>query len=568
MKHVIFEQNTEYKIAFLIKESALFKNQLESTYINSIKQQGINPKDCIGFSLDYDSSNKKAPVKMIKSYLGKLLPSLLSLGTKYLVVCDTNYFKVLTKQKKAEPHYGYVLPCAMQGFEDLSVILMPNYQALHFNPDIQSKIDFSLKTLVNALNGVSNIIGSDIIKYSYYPEKLSAIEAFLNSLHRYEVLTCDIEAFDLKHYNAGIGSITFCWDKHSGGAFLCDYVPLQSQSAEGLYGYRKVNQEVRELLLNFFLTYKGKLIYHNASYDIRTLIYNLFMDHLIDQKGLLKGLHCMTANIDDTKIISYLATNSCTGNQLSLKDQAHEFAGNYAQDEIKNILAIEHKQLLKYNLIDGLATWYVYEKNHPKMVQDNQLEVYNEIFKPSIKTIIQMELTGMCLDMDKVLYAEKLLLDKRDKIIDQLNSFHTTVQMLGILKEETWENDYQTRVNKAKNPEKIKRKNIDDMPDIFINPNSNPQMQRLLYDFMGLPVIDTTDGGAPAVGADTLEKLLNHTDNDRYKEVIQGLYDFSKLDKILSAFIPAFKAAPKANDGMHYLFGNFNLNVTMLHRAS
>ena len=56
------------------------------------------------------------------------------------------------------------------------------------------------------------------------------------------------------------------------------------------------------------------------------------MQYIIDYKAMVKGVEQMTIKIHDTKIISYLATNSCAGNSLGLKDQAHEFAGNYAVD--------------------------------------------------------------------------------------------------------------------------------------------------------------------------------------------------------------------------------------------
>ena len=88
------------------------------------------------------------------------------------------------------------------------------------------------------------------------------------------------------------------------------------------------------------MAYKGKLTYHNANFDIKILIYELFMNGMLDQAGMIKGIKQLTKNFDDTKLIIYLATNSCAGNTLGLKPNAHEYAGNYAEEDVKDIRKI------------------------------------------------------------------------------------------------------------------------------------------------------------------------------------------------------------------------------------
>ena len=139
-------------------------------------------------------------------------------------------------------------------------------------------------------------------------------------LLKYPALSCDIETFSLKHFSAGIGTITFCWNQEEGIAFPVDFLGEAERA------------EVREMLREFFEAYEGTMLYHNISYDVYVLIYQLFMEHILDQEGLLYGLEVMLKNWHDTKLITYLATNSCSGNKLSLKDQAQEYAGNYAQE--------------------------------------------------------------------------------------------------------------------------------------------------------------------------------------------------------------------------------------------
>ncbi|MDR8433759.1 DNA polymerase I, partial [Acinetobacter baumannii] len=96
----------------------------------------------------------------------------------------------------------------------------------------------------------------------------------------------------------------------------------------------------------------------------------------LDRRGMLHGLHTMYRSLDDTKVIAYLATNSTAGNVLGLKELAQPFAGNWAQSEIHDIRKIHHSDLLRYNLVDCLSTFYVYERYLPAMIADKQEEIY------------------------------------------------------------------------------------------------------------------------------------------------------------------------------------------------
>lgn len=546
MRHIIYQQRTKYPVTILIKPQQLKQKEIQDHYITP---SGINPAEVVVFDLAYEA--KKAPVKLQKEYLATLLPELCNLRSEVVLCCDGAYFKTLTKQTKAEPHYGYALPCAISGYEHLKIVLCPNYAGLFFDPAIQSKIDLALTALATTHKGTYEVLGQDIIHSAYYPSTVEEIEAWLESLHQYPLLSADIEAFSLKFYKAGIGSIGFAWDEHNGGAFAVDYTNEPGKA-----------QRIRQALKQFFETYQGKLIWHNASYDLTVLIFQLWMTGLVDQKGLLKGLHCMCKNFHDTKIVTYLATNSCAGNELGLKAQAHEFAGNYAQEDIKDINLIPLPDLLKYNLVDCLSTWYVANKHAHTMVLDEQWDIYNSLMIPSLKVIIQMQLVGMPLDMEEVKKAKAAMEQEKEQYLNTIK----IASVVDVLVHRLQVKHVDTR-NSV-----LKKKQItladDETLAIEFNPNSNPQMQELLYDIMGLPVIDYTESKQPATGAKTLKKLINHTTNERHKEILDKLIKYSKVEKILSAFIPAFEEAPLAEDGCHYLFGNFNLGGTVSNRLS
>ena len=582
MRHINFGTSSTQKVAILVKPHVLKREEMMLNYVAPLSILGIGSNEIIGFSLETDNY-KKVSQAFAKSYLEDLMPVMKDQGVEYLYVADSVYFKILTKQAKAEPHANYVLPCAIKGYEYMKVVLGVNYQQIIYDPSVGEKLIQSINALAKHMGGTYEEPGQGIIHKAYYPSTTEEIKSILEGLKAYPSLTCDIEAFSLRYWKAGIGTISFAKDKHNGVAFACDYksfpAPLvvQEPNEDGvivdktIYGTYEPNHEVRKLLLEFFLTYKGKLTFHNAAYDVKVIIYVLWMKSLLDQEGLLSGLHHLAPMLEDTKIIKYLATNTTAGNVLGLKDSAHEFAGNWAKDDIKDIRMIPLKDLLEYNLVDALSTHWMLDRWYPVMVADQQEDIYRNLFMPSQKLIIQMEITGMPMSKRKIaegkakleaIKAKQLLVIQNDQLIRE-----ATLN----LRERKWRKDFEDRQAMAKNPDKIKPKDQAVFNNLEFNPGSNQQMQDLLYEVMGLPVIDLTDKKQPAVGADTLEKLKHHVKTQAEKDLMTSLIDFSKVQKILSTFIPAFEEAinkdPSKPDEV-WLHGSFNLGGTVSGRLS
>lgn len=569
MKHIIFDAYPRYKTALLIKTASFDKTNMLTQYVKPLNALlGHDAHEFIGFNLKYNEHGK-CPVKFIKAYLDKLLKSLDSLGVTTLYVADSNYFKTLVNERKAEPHYGYVLPCAIEGYTHMQVVLGTNYSALFYNPALQSKLDLSLKTLVNHIQGTYTAIGDSIIHSATYPESLTEIAQTFEQLHQYDELTCDLETFSLRFYEAGIGTIAFAWDEHNGTAFACDYVPHPFITEKGIQGYQRPNRAVRKLFKEFLINYQGKLIWHNAGFDVKVVIYTLWMEDLLDTAGLLEGIEAMTRHFEDTKLIAYLAVNSCTGNKLSLKDLAHEFAGNWAQSDIKDICRIPLSELLQYNLVDCLATQYVYKKYYPIMIRDQQEDVYKTIFKPSVKILLQIELTGMPLDMKQVRATEQELQTISDGFQQTMQHSPVVKRFLKQHRYDLMMMDFAARKEKAKHPDKVKIKPISAFEGEQFNPNSNSQLQKLFYKVLDYPVIDKTDTKQPATGGKTLKKLLVRAKCAEDAALLEALIGFFEVDKILGTFIKAFKEKSfLAPDGIYYLFGSFNLGGTVSGRLS
>jgi DNA polymerase-1 len=526
---------------------AIMKSQIEHTYLHPF---GINVDDVLILDLHRSEGTKKTPAAEMKAYIEEeLAPVLNDMKVQYLLVADAEYFKTLTKAAKVEVHLGYVMDSVWGPWK---VVYVPHWGQVFYDPDkVKAKIALAVRAMCEHRLGNYQAPGTSIIKFAAYPLTVQEIEDWLERLIADDrPLTCDIEAFSLKHHTAGIGTITFCWSKHEGIAFPVDLHPEATR--------------IRALLKSFFLRFTQKLIYHSISYDVYVLIYQLFMEDILDTEGLLDGLEVMLRNWDCTKLITYLATNSCAGNVLKLKVLAQEFAGNWAVDseDLKDITKVPLPELLEYNLVDGLSTWFVKEKYEPVMDTDQQRALYEGLFKDATRDIIQMQLTGLPLYMPQVLVVEQILEEIQQDALYRMMNNPVCRQYI-----------YEMQVEHvAKRNAALKKKQISmadqETLDVTLNPASPDQLQGLLYGLMGLPVIARTDTKQPSTGGKVLKALKNHTKDPDQIALLESLIDWKAVVKMLTDFIPSFKNAALGPDGWHYLFGNFNLGGTISGRLS
>lgn len=543
MRYLTFgEEKRTYPVALLTR---LLRIQDLAEYVRSFEQ------DVVALAL---TTSQKASATEIKTFVNDLLlPALCSMQTDYLLCTDGATFKVLTGVQRVDRVGGYVLPCKIKDHEHINIIYVPSPQQLMYDLTLRLKLAQGLRALQNHRSGRYIPPGIDIIHEAHYPQTIQEISDWLVKLVDVD-LACDIEAFSLKHYSAGIGSISMAWNKHEGIAFPVDLAGP------------KLAPAIRNLLRQFFMERakraKTKTIWHNGSYDCYVLIYQLFMRDLLDTEGLLRGLEVFMPGFEDTQLITYLATNSCAGNQLGLKAQAQEFAGNYMVD-VSDITQVPLPRLLEYNLVDSLATWFVFEKHYDTLIQDQQLGIYEELFKPCITDIIQMQLTGLPLDMAEVKRGKAEMEGHRDAAVNAIRAMPAVAEL-----ERRLTDNYVAKKNAEYKKKRITAADVAHLDDCKLNLNSPLKLQCLLYEVMGLPVISVTDTKQPSTDGDTIEALINHAVTQEHKELLQHLIDFKAVDKILTSFIPPFEAAPMAPDGRHYLYGFFNLGGTLSGRLS
>jgi len=469
--------------------------------------------------------------------IGGLLKELCGTNTEYLVVSDAACWKKLTKKRKTSGLLGYVLPCVIPNYEHMQVVYAPP-PLLH---DQQPFLD-AIQTAVNHWQGDYHPPGSEVTVT--HLTTLPEIKAWLVA-NVQTPLAGDIETFSLKHWTAGIGSIAFAPNPYEAVAFLVDLGPTPAT--------------IRGWLKEWFERRAAWTLWHNATFDAYILLYQLWMKGLRDYSGLRKGLPHITRQIECSKIISYLALNSAQEISLKLKDLAQEFLGDWGVDDITDITKIDPQELLEYNGRDACAAFWTHNKHQPTMVADQQEPVYQTLLKPAITDIIEMQLIGIPFSMKRVKRVHRFLTAFQDKALRTVLD-STAASLTALVLAQNWADAKNLKLKK-------KRVTAEDWPETF-NVGSDKQLSVMLFEVMGLPILETTQGGFPATDGDTLKALVHHTDNPEHIAVLRAMLDWRDAQKLLTAFFPALLSAPQAEDGWHYLCGSYNIGGTLSGRLS
>ena len=539
MNHLIFKgEDDTISVDTVILVRVLSRSNIHTHYVSKLTQK----RGLYAFDLKYDD-HKKVSAKTIREYCEELLLGLSDLGIKTLYVCDSNYFKYLAGVKKVSDCYNEVLPCAVKGYEHMNCILGVNYQALVYDPKMKDKLEGTVKTLDAHLLGSfksKELIPNTAIMQEY-PDAM-ALHKMLDAFRKvHKTLAIDIETTGLRFNEATIESIAFAYSDKDGYATII-----------------RNDIKSKRVLKNFFEKYEGECVYHNGLFDIKILIYHLFMEHSADFMGMLEGIRVMTKNIHDTMLMTFLVTNNTQGNELGLKPNTVGYTGNYAEN-VKDVTKIPVADLLLYNLRDTLATFWFYNKCKAELVTEGQVDIYEKIFLPSIPTLLEMMLVGLPMDISQLDVIKRKLestVRSTKSVILKHHAVKTTIFNTAIV-----------NANKANAKLKKKLKSISEFMEPF-NPNSNNQKTELFYEVLKLPVIDTTDSGLPSCSGKTLKKLLKQIDDEDTKELLQAFIDYMDAEKILGTFIKAFENFAFNRARHHWLNGNHKLGGTLSGRLS
>lgn len=549
--------NSQPDIAILIKNNDITeqnKTNLLYRYVQKLSGLGIDKPGFritfLGLEQSLDPK-KKLPKAQATAYANKLLEYCDTIGITTILCTDSLFFQVLTGRTKLEESVDGVYPCVIPTFEHITILPSLHYIAVQIAPMKESLLEKSLKVLAMYLNGEYQKPGADILTTYVKCKTPQELKDYLTSILALPEITCDIETTGLKFYASEVLTIGFGLDKHT--AMAC---PVHR-----MYHNKDKEYEFKSILKWFFETYKGKLWFHNALFDVKQLTYHLFMKNLDDFDGMQEGLDAFN-NVHDTFMVAYLAKNSTFRQPLGLKELSKEYMGEYAED-VKDATLIPLKDLMLYNAKDTCATWYVLDTYRPIMIADNQQYVYDTIMQPSMKPLLKMMLTGLPLDITRVQEARQELEEKLNRAINTLHQSHYVKRAVSVLK-------YQASV-KYNASHKTKQKTPDEM-EVEFNPNSSDQLRLLLFEILGFEEIEKTKAGKSSTKRNFIEEYLEEAKADGDKEVIaclESLVAVSQISIILNTFINAFEELSVSHpSGYKFLKGNLKLGGTQSGRLS
>lgn len=444
----------------------------------------------------------------------------------HLAVQDAGLFKKLTGRTKVVNTAGYVYPSK---FGNYHVAYIPPFKAINLDERVRAEATASIDALAAHLAG-------------RYIEPGSTKEVTVHHSHdwldwqdrllRLPRISVDVETTGLKHHESEIRTIGFGL----------------SHNEAVIFEWHDVKHWLRE----FFENYEGRLTMHRGAFDLTQLIHKLFMKKLSDTNGIYEGLRVLQPKTDCSLILSFVVTNTCAGNELSLKAQVQSEYGDYG---IEETWKAPLEEVIPYNGKDCAATLWLWDKH---MANLGDLAHVYERLNSYLREIVWMQLCGLPIDEEVAKKNARILFDRQNELLETIQS-HAAVEQYMVLHRERWAEKRNAKLKK-------KRVTPADCPaDEVFNPNSGPQLQVLLFEVLGLPVLSLTRTKQPSTDGDTL-KALCHQPNAPVN-LLKNLIELSQVDKLLSSFVPHFVNAPKV-DGYHVLYGFYNIGGTQGGRLS
>lgn len=311
-------------------------------------------------------------------------------------------------------------------------------------------------------------------------------------------------------------------------------------------------------LLNILKDKNYSKIFHNATFDLKFLKHNGFE---------------VNGNIHDTMLLAYLI-NPDDKKALNLKSLSETYL---ADDSIKVAKELWEwldernlkkddtskapKELLeRYALEDVRNTYDLFFVFSKKLVRIKKwmnqrgyrttpIDYYQEELIPMIDVIIDMELNGVKLDLEKTAKYKLDFTKKMEQIKQNFPNDENTQKVEKIL----YDKKVKARIARNKTG-KIKKM----PPPIKFNWDSNEQLKLLLFKVLKEKPTKKTKKGQPSIKADVLE-----TFKEKY-EWVESLLEYKLLSKLSSTYLKNLLELQKGTR----IYANFNLTGTSTGRLS
>jgi DNA polymerase-1 len=475
----------EYKVILLASDVSDV-GALKRYYIEPMhKLHNILPEDVLAISYEF-KKGKKDNVEWLKNNIPVVLKKS---KAKVLLVLDSKLFEYITGCKSSKFQRSYTKSTIFE--TPINTVPIINYKAVKYNTSLADRLTIGLGSVNTAISSLPMSVKTRVVKDTSYPTNSLDIYRQLFALMDEPILSVDIEAFGLTNLTAGIGTISFSPTIDKALSFSVCYTKK---------GVRDKRGYVHKILKKFFTEYKGKTLFHRAQYDVMILIYELFMEaDSSNWSGFVEGTKAFS-NIEDSMLMLYCCTNNTTQNILNLKDNTLEFAGNYAID-IEDITIHEPAVVLEYNARDSCNALWLYQK-YLKQIEEENLSVAYRVLVESVVPLAQAEIHGIHIDKKEADELKRSVGRKINRLVSRITKSSLVKEYLKqATLDAVWEYNLKS---------KTKVVDIKTYPTIEFNPNSDKQVGKLIHNFKGIEVLDTTKKGSPSITVDNLIKLKHY----------------------------------------------------------
>jgi DNA polymerase-1 len=271
------------------------------------------------------------------------------------------------------------------------------------------------------------------------------------------------------------------------------------------------NAEPKKKIVAHGGKFDGKWFETKGGFRVRLTFDTMLAAHLLDENRLvgLKPLAKIYFNASNYEISFPIA---------ELKGVSQEQIRTF---EAKSKKTPDIKTLCKYNAYDCHYTRLCYHKFKKELKEDNKiLTIFKKWTMPASNVLQRIELGGVYVDFEKYQGVMEELNTKTDELLNKLNEISEN-------KVENW--------------------------------NSTQQVAKYLFDYLKLPILETTASGAPSTsGESVLPRLV-----DKHP-VIQALLDYRENIK-LQQFIASWG---ESMDKDHYMHPTFKIHGTVTGRLS
>ncbi len=321
---------------------------------------------------------------------------------------------------------------------------------------------------------------------------------------------------------------------------------------------------------------KTNLVCHNAPFDIKFL--------------RVKGNESIADNriVHDTKIMAHLINDKVPKEFLDWYDEERKRRNKELPKGLTfrdagplslKVLAPWYLKVdpfweipgnfndLEYNKKDCVYTKRLFHLFEEKLIQEGSWDFYVNRMLEWSKMTMQMEMRGICIDMQELDLVEKEYTAKRrlyqQKLDEQWTDAHCAYYEL---QQAALKNKYAemaaAQVAKGRDALKVAARynklylDACEQIDLKINYASPTQMSWLLRDYLKLDITDPD--GEETTGKSILHKLAQK------REDIKNLLEYKEADKVLTMYLPTYREL-QINGVIH---PNFNLTGTRTGRTS